>query len=118
MKYIVSKQASADLENIWLYTFENWSFEQADRYIQVIPDEFSYLSTDPYSGKDRNEIREGYRSSKVKSHLIFYRVDNQAAQIEIVRILHESIPEYTQPRRVLPSASCIFAAQRKGARVV
>ncbi|MBK8683514.1 MAG: type II toxin-antitoxin system RelE/ParE family toxin [Bacteroidetes bacterium] len=65
MKYNVSKEASADLENIWLYTFKNWSLEQADRYVQLILDEFSYLSKAPYSGKDRNDIRDGYRSSKL-----------------------------------------------------
>lgn len=89
MTYRVSNQASADLENIWLYTFENWSLEQADRYLQLILGEISYLSTDPYSGKDRNDIRESYRSSKVKSHIIFYIINNQEAQIEIVRVLHE-----------------------------
>ena len=70
MKYNVSKEASADLENIWLYTFKNWSLEQADRYVQLILDEFSYLSKAPYSGKDRNDIRDGYRSSKIKSYII------------------------------------------------
>lgn len=89
MKYIVSKEASADLENIWLYTFKNWSLEQADRYLLLILDEFNYLSKDPYSGKDRNDIREGYRSSKVKSHIIFYTIKNQVAQLQIVRVLHE-----------------------------
>ena len=91
MKYNVSNEASADLENIWLYTFENWSLEQADRYVQLILDEFSYLSKDPYSGKDRNDIRQGYRSSKVKSHLIFYTIEIQRAQIKIERVLHESM---------------------------
>ncbi len=89
MKYIVSNKASADLENILLYTFENWSLEQADRYLQLILDEFNYLSKDPNSGKDRNDIRDGYRCSKVKSHLIFYTVKIQVAQIEIIRVLHE-----------------------------
>lgn len=91
MKYNVSKEASADLENIWLYTFKNWSLEQADRYLQLILDEFSYLSKAPYSGKDRNDIRDGYRSSKIKSHIIFYTIEIQVAQIEIIRVLDEKM---------------------------
>ncbi len=91
MKYNVSKEASADLENIWLYTFKNGSLEQADRYLQLILDEFSYLSKAPYSGKDRNDIRDGYRSSKIKSHIIFYTLEIQVAQIEIIRVLHEKM---------------------------
>ena len=89
MNYAVSKEASADLENIWLYTFETWSVAQADRYLQLILDEFKYLSVEPYSGKDRNDIRDGYRSSKVKSHIIFYIVDNLSTEVELVRVLHE-----------------------------
>lgn len=91
MKYNVSKEASADLENIWLYTFKNWSLEQADRYLQLILDEFSYLSKAPYSGIDRNDIRDGYRSSKIKSHIIFYTLEIQVAQIVIIRVLHEKM---------------------------
>ena len=34
-----------------------------------------------------DNVRNGYRSSKVKSHLIFYRVVNDT--IEVIRILHE-----------------------------
>jgi len=32
---------------------------------------------------------EGYRASKVKSHLIFYKLTKE--KIDIVRILHEAI---------------------------
>ena len=34
-----------------------------------------------------DHVRNGYRSSKVKSHLIFYRVLND--MIEVIRITHE-----------------------------
>ncbi len=30
MIFKISKEASNDLEKIWLYTIENWSTEQAD----------------------------------------------------------------------------------------
>ena len=40
MDYKISKQAEIDLENIWLYTFEEWSLEQADYYFDLIMDEF------------------------------------------------------------------------------
>ncbi|MGN6339512.1 MAG: type II toxin-antitoxin system RelE/ParE family toxin [Ginsengibacter sp.] len=32
MNYNISNEASLDLEEIWLYTFEHWSIEQADKY--------------------------------------------------------------------------------------
>ncbi|WP_373494421.1 type II toxin-antitoxin system RelE/ParE family toxin [Aquiflexum sp.] len=39
MNFKISNEAFIDLENIWLYTFENWSIKQADRYINLIMDE-------------------------------------------------------------------------------
>lgn len=89
MTYKLSVAASNDIENIWLYTFENWSLEQADRYINLIFDEIEYLSLNPNSGKDFNHIRKNYRCSKVKSHLIFYQQIEGNACIEIIRVLHQ-----------------------------
>jgi len=52
MDYKISKEAQSDLENIWLYTFETWSVEQADRYYNQILDEIEYLAENPTSGND------------------------------------------------------------------
>lgn len=89
MTYRISKEAQADLENIWLYTLENWSAEQADRYINRILDEIEYLSRKPDSGVDVKHIRKGYFRSKVKSHLLFYKVDPGKKELELIRVLHE-----------------------------
>lgn len=89
MSYKISVEASQDIENIWLYTLENWSLEQADRYINLILDEIEYLADNPDSGKDFNHIRKNYRCSRVKSHLIFYRVVDKRNDIEIIRVLHQ-----------------------------
>ncbi len=87
LPYIISKRAVSDLEEIWLYTFNTWSVEQADRYYSLIIDEIEYICRNIDSGKSMNFVRKGYRASKVKSHLIFYRVYNDT--VEIIRILHE-----------------------------
>ena len=89
MKYLLSNEAKIDLENIWIYTFENWSIEQADRYHSLIYREIEFLATKPESGKDFKHIRKGYRYSKVKSHLVFYKYTS--SEIEIIRILHENM---------------------------
>ena len=75
MNYKISKQAEIDLENIWLYTFEEWSIDQADYYFDLIMDEIEYISKNPKTGKDYNEIRKGYFRSRVKSHFIFYKIN-------------------------------------------
>ena len=91
MKYRISKEALKDLENIWIYTFENWSVEQADRYYALLIDEMEYISENPQSGKDYGHIREGYFRTRVKSHFILYRVNLNANLIEVIRILHQQM---------------------------
>lgn len=91
MGFKISNEAQNDLENIWLYTFETWSVEQADRYIELIIDEIEYLANNPNTGKDFGFIRKGYYCSKVKSHLIFYKINQKKELIEIIRILHQQM---------------------------
>ncbi len=91
MKNKLSRKAEEYLEEIWLYTFEKWSKEQADRYLNLIIDEIEFLTTNPKTGQDCDHIRKDYRYSKVKSHLIFYKYKKTEDVIEIIRILHERI---------------------------
>ncbi len=89
MKYKLSKEAAKDLENIWLYTCETWSEEQADRYYNLLLDEIEYVAENPRSGKDHSHIREGYFRTRVKSHYIFYRLVSGEGLVEIIRVLHQ-----------------------------
>jgi toxin ParE1/3/4 len=85
--YVLSKKAISDLEQIWVYTAKKGSIEQADRYYGLIIDEINFLCRNPESGKSIENVRKGYKVSKMKSHVIFYRVKEE--RIEIIRILHE-----------------------------
>ena len=87
LPYIISKKAVIDLEEIWLFTVDKWSVVQADRYYLLIIDEIDFICKNITCGKPLDNIRKGYRATKVKSHLIFYRVINDT--VEIIRILHE-----------------------------
>lgn len=89
MTYKISNEALNDLEEIWLYTLKNWSVEQADKYIDLLIYDIKHLTKDPTSGKDYESIRKGYFSSRVKSHLIFYKINLKAEELEIIRILHQ-----------------------------
>lgn len=89
MIYKISKEASNDLEKIWLYTIETWSAEQADRYLNLIFDEIEYLCQKPNSGSDFSHVRKDYLRSRVKSHFIFYKINEKQSELEIIRILHQ-----------------------------
>ena len=87
LPYIISKKAVIDLEEIWVFTVDKWSVAQADRYYLLIIDEIKFICKNITCGKSIDNIRKGYRATKVKSHLIFYRVVNDT--VEIIRLLHE-----------------------------
>ena len=88
LSYRISKKAVEDLERIWIYTYKNWSTKQADRYYNLIINEIEFITNNFMSGKSMEHIKKGYRASKVKSHLIFYRKSDNS-QIEVIRILHQ-----------------------------
>ncbi len=90
MIYIISEKANQDIEKIWLYTFENWSFEQADRYYNLILNEIEFIAENFESGKSVEYIKKGYRASKVKSHIIFYKKSKYNV-VEIIRVLHQKM---------------------------
>ncbi len=90
MKYLISEKANQDIEKIWLYTFENWSLEQADRYYNLILDEIEFISENFESGKSVDYIKKGYRASIVKSHIIFYKKSRKDI-VEIIRVLHQKM---------------------------
>jgi toxin ParE1/3/4 len=91
MIYKISREASNDLEKIWLYTIETWSAEHADRYLNLLFDEIEYLCLKPKSGTDFGYVRKGYFRSRVKSHFIFYIINEKKNEIEIIRILHQQM---------------------------
>ena len=87
-EYIISEKALDDLNNIWIYTPENWSVEQANRYYNLIMDEIEFVAVNFETTIEFGSIRKNYRYSKVKSHLIFCKRDENS-EMEVVRILHE-----------------------------
>jgi toxin ParE1/3/4 len=89
-KYRFTNEAVKDLEEIWSYTKQKWSLEQADRYYNLIIDEIEFVSSNPLLGRSIDYIKEGYRSTNVKSHLVFYK-QHEDDTILIVRILHQSM---------------------------
>ena len=72
-RYRISKQAIKDLENIWAYSCEKWSSEQADRYYELIVGEIEFIADHFMYGKSAEQTRRNYRVTQIKSHLIFYR---------------------------------------------
>lgn len=89
-RYLISKEAVNDINTIWIYTAENWSTEQADRYYNLILDEIEYIAENFEMARSFEDVRKAYRYSKVKSHLIFFKKTKENS-IEVIRVLHEKM---------------------------
>ncbi len=87
--YSIRALALADLEKIWLYSLEEWGFEQADIYSNSLISRFEWLSRNPYTGKDREDIKNGYYCFPEGMHLVFYKMTKYG--IDIIGIPHQSM---------------------------
>ncbi|MEZ5023902.1 MAG: type II toxin-antitoxin system RelE/ParE family toxin [Chitinophagales bacterium] len=87
--YKISTLAKDDLENIWIYTYENWSLEQADKYYESIINEFESICQHTKIGKSIEEIKSQHRIHPFQSHLIIYKIKHD--KIWIDRILHKQM---------------------------
>lgn len=68
-RFTVSPAARSDLRKIWFYTAENWSAEQADRYVKLVDAAFRRLAAGETSGRNADEFRRGYLRLTIESHL-------------------------------------------------
>ncbi|WP_420583159.1 type II toxin-antitoxin system RelE/ParE family toxin [Reichenbachiella sp.] len=87
-KLILRQEAINDLSDIWEYTSETWSENQADKYYQAIKSACLDISNEPHIGRLYDEISSKVLGYSINKHIIFYHKIT-AEEIEVVRILHE-----------------------------
>lgn len=83
-----TNNAVKDLSDIWIYTVETWTENQADKYYKLIISACSTIAKKPQIGKFYPEIYPDLQGRLTSKHIIFYRVLKDQS-IEITRILHE-----------------------------
>ena len=86
-KFSLTNKAVEDLSEIWDYTYETWSENQAVAYYEMLIETCKEISKSPDLGRGYPEISKQILGFRVGKHIIFYRV-MKAQEIEIVRILH------------------------------
>ncbi len=85
-RIIVSPQAERDLKEIRTYTLQSWGAPQADIYLGKIEETFYSLLENPEIGRERNDVKTGYRSIVIEKHVLFYKIDK--SEIHILGIPH------------------------------
>lgn len=86
--YVLTKAAQADLDQIWEYTEQRWSEDQAERYVGAIRDTCVALGTGEITGKSAARFRRGYFRHAVGSHFVFYTIGDSGL-IQVMRIPHQ-----------------------------
>ena len=85
---ILRQEAIDDLNNIWEYTFEKWSENQADKYYAMLKLTCKEIGENPELGREYNGISKNLLGLKSGKHIIFYQLITET-EIEVIRILHE-----------------------------
>ena len=87
--YRLADRAEADLAAIWDYSAEQWSTDQADRYVDELIRRFAWLRRNRALWTSQPDLAEGLYSYPRRSHVIFFRLGGELPdRIEIVRVLH------------------------------
>ena len=79
-----------DLNEIWDYTFDEWSEEQADKYYKLLIKFCQNIARHPEVGKNYDRISPDLFGLKANRHIIFYH-KIETNLVEIIRILHEQM---------------------------
>lgn len=83
----LSRRAQSDLENIWLYTCQEFGDRQAAHYLDALEDGIKLLLDHPEIGRAADHIKAGYRALTKHHHSIYYTVSK--SHINIIGVLHE-----------------------------
>ena len=83
---VLSPRASDDLDDVLLYTEQQWGSEQRERYQRDLLDGLNQLLTFPLLGKERPDYEPGARSIQIEHHVAIYQVSD--AEVHISRSVH------------------------------
>ena len=87
-KYYFTHKAVADLDEIWDYTFEQWSEKQADDYYDMLIASCEKIAQNSSLGRSYKGIIDNLYGLRTNRHIIFYRIIKKD-EIEVERILYE-----------------------------
>jgi toxin ParE1/3/4 len=87
MAHVLGPKLEDELDDIWLYiAAESSSLDIANRFVDLITEQFSLLSRHPYLGRKRDDLAAGLRSLAVGSYVIIYRVEG--SDVRILHVVH------------------------------
>lgn len=85
----LSRQASLDVDEIYLYGLINFGEDQADLYLAKIQNCLKTLQTNSEIGRLDTRVNPAIRRFDFERHVIFYDIND--TEIVVVRIIHCSM---------------------------
>ena len=86
-KFYLTNKAVEDLGEIWNYTVQTWSENQAEIYYSLLIDSCQELANKSSLGKSYDVVEKNILGYKTGQHVIFYKIVTEK-EIEVVRILY------------------------------
>lgn len=85
--YKLSNEAKEDLIRIHHNGVLNFGTKQADKYFNSFFDYFKKIAENPYSFESVDQIREGYRRCVCGVDTIYFKLNENIQQVEIMAII-------------------------------
>ncbi len=86
-RIVLAPRASDDLDDILLYTYQQWGKRQRDVYRRALFAGLRKLADFPGMGKERPDYESDIRSFPIEHHVVIYRFTD--TELRVSRILHE-----------------------------
>lgn len=87
MGYVLSRKAEEDIMSIYVHGAQQFGFEQAEHYHDLLGKTFQFLVENPEAARERTEITPPVRIHPVEVHLVIYTIDEHGT-IFILRVRH------------------------------
>lgn len=85
-EYRLTPAAEADLSDIWRFTADRWSEDQADRYLDALVSVFETIADFPTIARERTEFTPPIHIHPSGAHLVLY-LEGQGG-VTVLRVLH------------------------------
>lgn len=81
-----SPAAERDLSDIWDYSADTWSVDQADEYLLGLEALFELLCERPHIARERREFDPPVRIHQYRSHVVMFEASD--AHLRVIRVMH------------------------------
>lgn len=92
MRIVRTKLAEDDIKDIYLYSYQEFGEEQAEKYYDGLEERFQRILDQTAHSQDYSHIDSGLRRVNYERHAIYYELEAKG-DVVIIRVLHQKMDE-------------------------